>query len=86
MQAFLTKIIPIFLLMTLWPSVNADDHENETVTTALEYYLIENQDALIAKHQELSNLLKEQDQKQLQLEILFHEFLIADMSSKKVKS
>ena len=58
MQAFLTKIIPIFLLMTLLPSVNADDHENETVTSALEYYLIENQDALIAKHQELSNLLK----------------------------
>ena len=85
MKAFLTKIIPIFLLMTLLPSVNADDHENETVISALEYYLIENQDALIAKHQELSNLLKEQDQKQLQLEILFHEFLIADMSSKKVK-
>jgi tetratricopeptide (TPR) repeat protein len=76
MKAFLTKIIPIFLLMTLLPSVNADDHENEIVISALEYYLIENQDALIAKHQELSNLLKEQDQKQLQLEI---------MSSKKIK-
>lgn len=85
MKAFLTKIIPIFLLMTFLPSVNADDHDNEIVISALEYYLIENQDALIAKHQELSNLLKEQDQKQLQLEIMFHEFLIADMSSKKIK-
>ena len=50
MKAFLTKIIPIFLLMTLLPSVNADDHENETVTTALEYYLIENQPENSWKH------------------------------------
>ena len=85
MKAFLTKIITIFLLMTFLPSVNANDHENEIVISALEYYLIENQDALIIKHQELSNQLKGPDQKQLQLEIMFHEFLIADMSAKKVK-
>ncbi len=60
--------------MTFLPSVNADDHENEIVISALEYYLIENQDALIAKHQELSNLLKEQDQNNFNWRLCFMNF------------
>ena len=89
MEYFIKKIIILILFSIAISPSKADSIEtdnNEIINRALQYYLIEDQDQLIKDHNLVSQQLKKnKESKAIQLSLLFHEFLIADISSKKIK-
>jgi len=89
MEYLMKKIIILVLFSIAISPLKADSIEtdnNEIINRALQYYLIEDQDQLIKDHNLLSQEFKKNKQsKVFQLSMLFHEFLIADISSKKMK-
>jgi len=89
MEYLMKKIIILVLFSIAISPSKADSIEtdnNEIINRALQYYLIEDQDQLIKDHNLVSQEFKKnKESKVFQLSMLFHEFLIADISSKKMK-
>ena len=89
MEYLMKKIIILVLFSIAISPSKADSIEtdnNEIINRALQYYLIEDQDQLIKDHNLVSQEFKNnKESKVFQLSMLFHEFLIADISSKKMK-
>ena len=89
MEYLMKKIIILVLFSIAISPLKADSIEtdnNEIINRALQYYLIEDQDQLIKDHNLVSQEFKNnKESKVFQLSMLFHEFLIADISSKKMK-
>ena len=89
MEYLMKRIIILVLFSIAISPLKADSIEtdnNEIINRALQYYLIEDQDQLIKDHNLVSQEFKKnKESKVFQLSMLFHEFLIADISSKKMK-
>jgi len=84
MLIFLKKITIITFVILFVSLTEANENQDQRIINALEYYLTENEDTLVKDHQVLKQQLKTGNQ-DLLLTVLFHEFLIADISQKKQK-
>ena len=81
----LLKKITIITFVILFVSLTgANETQDQKIINALQYYLTENKETLIMDHQVLKQQLEKGNQ-DLLLTVLFHEFLIADISQKKQK-
>ena len=89
MEKLLIKIIVLIVSSLSLSSLMADPIEtnnDEIINRALQYYLVENREELIREHDLISSEYKKNNEaKSLLLSMLFHEFLIADISTKKIK-
>ena len=80
------QLFSILLLCTMSHLSIADPLQSEVIQSGLKSYLESNTDGLIKMHDILLNEANDDSQREaLNLQILFHEFLISDLSSKKQK-
>ncbi len=77
------KLLAILLLCTISNLTTADPLQSEVIKNGLKSYLESNTDELIKMHDIL--LDEANGGEELDLQILFHEFLISDLSTKKQK-
>ena len=77
------KLLAILLLCTISHLTTADPLQSEVIKNGLKSYLESNTDELIKMHDIL--LDEANGGEELDLQILFHEFLISDLSTKKQK-
>ena len=77
------KLLAILLLCTISHLTTADPLQSEVIKNGLKSYLESNTDELIKMHDIL--LDQANGGEELDLQILFHEFLISDLSTKKQK-
>ena len=76
----------ILFVCTISQHTFADPLQSEVIQKGLKSYLRSNTNELIEMHDTLVSSKRENAQaKELDLQILFHEFLITDLSSKKQK-
>ena len=80
------QLFSILLLCTISHLSTADPLQSEVIQSGLKSYLESNTDGLIKMHDILLNEANDDSQTEaLNLQILFHAFLISDLSSKKQK-
>lgn len=79
------KLFSILLLCTISNFAQADPLQSEVIKKGLKSYLESNTNELIMMHSSLVDEAKNSQMEELDLQILFHEFLISDLSSKKQK-
>ena len=80
------QLFSILLLCTISHFSAADPLQSEVIQSGVKSYLESNTDGLIKMHDILLNEANDDSQTEaLNLQILFHEFLISDLSSKKQK-